>query len=717
MGLNINDWKIRTKLLSAFFLVTSILVTVGLLGYFNINDMQKKTIDILRSAPLVDSAMEMKLSVAQDMQMVMELIAAGNQQDLDDVWREHNDLVATFDLYADAIVSGAETPEGTIYATEDQRLKDIVNKADDYHNSRFQPAMQNIYDLSIRLFQLEEQLAQDMLAMEAAYDQTKEITYNFEERVKDVIDQRIASGVRARSILDTENTWADMAMEIKTSIAEARIAIEEFAQVTKQDEQAEIRQAYQAAIADVDGWIQALRKGAVTSEGEIAKVTNSELKSMVEQLDRTVKEVFQVASVRFMSAQQDLISTKAERSVNDREADKIGGEMQDMLGGVEDGAKDVMNAAAAASEETVTAAITQTIAGIMVGLIISIVLGLLITGIITRGINQAVNVAEALTAGDLNVEIEVTSKDEIGQLLNVMRSMVANLREVIGQVRGGADNLSSAAEEVSSTAQSLSQGASEQAANVEETSASVEQMNSSIHQNAENAKVTEKMASEAARQGKEGGEAVARTVKAMEEIAGKISMIEDIAYKTNLLSLNAAIEAARAGEHGKGFTVVAAEVGKLAENSRVMAQEIGELASDSVSVAKQAGGLLEQIVPNIDKTADLVQEIAAASNEQAAGVGQINQAMSQLDQATQQNASSSEELAATAEEMSSQAEQLQQAVAFFKMDANTDLNAVINQVTSPPKAVASVASVPVTTAEPSHVGPDDTADDGAFEKF
>jgi methyl-accepting chemotaxis protein len=203
---------------------------------------------------------------------------------------------------------------------------------------------------------------------------------------------------------------------------------------------------------------------------------------------------------------------------------------------------------------------------------------------------------------------------------------------------------------------------------VEETSASVEQMSASINQNTENAKVTDGMASGAAKQAVEGGEAVQQTVSAMKQIAGKIGIIDDIAYQTNLLALNAAIEAARAGEHGKGFAVVAAEVRKLAERSQVAAQEIGELAGGSVEKAESAGKLLSEIVPSISKTSDLVQEIAAASEEQSAGVGQINTAMGQLNQITQQNASASEELAATAEEMSGQAMQLQNLMAFFKID-------------------------------------------------
>jgi len=220
--------------------------------------------------------------------------------------------------------------------------------------------------------------------------------------------------------------------------------------------------------------------------------------------------------------------------------------------------------------------------------------------------------------------------------------------------------------QVSATAQSLSRSSSEQAASVEETTASMEQMSASIVQNTENAKVTDGMAATASRQAVEGGEAVARTVGAMMTIADKIDLVDDIAYQTNLLTLNA-VEAARAGEHGKGFAAVAAKVIKLAECSQVAAQEIGQVAKESVKLAEQAGSLLGEMVPSIQKTSGLVQEIAAASREQRSGVGQINGAMGQLNQTTQQNASASEELAATADELGSQAAQLQELMTFFRL--------------------------------------------------
>jgi methyl-accepting chemotaxis protein len=316
-------------------------------------------------------------------------------------------------------------------------------------------------------------------------------------------------------------------------------------------------------------------------------------------------------------------------------------------------------------KQTYEAARTLIVGLSLVAIVLAGLIGVLVTRSITGPIAETVRVANSLADGDLTTKITVDSKDETGQLKAAMQTMIDKLGHTIGEVHCSAEALSSASRQVSATAQSLSQSSSEQAASIEETTASVEQMTASIAQNAENAKVTDNMATKAAKEAADGGTAVRDTVEAMKAIASKIGIIDDIAYQTNLLALNAAIEAARAGEHGKGFAVVAAEVRKLAERSQVAAQEIGQLAGSSVKLAEKAGKLLDEIVPSIHKTSDLVQEIASASTEQSAGLGQINGAMGQLNQATQQNASASEQLAATAEEMGGQAEQLQQLMQFF----------------------------------------------------
>ncbi len=284
-------------------------------------------------------------------------------------------------------------------------------------------------------------------------------------------------------------------------------------------------------------------------------------------------------------------------------------------------------------------------------------------------VNEAVAVLTEMEKGNLTGTINGHYKGQLKDFKDTVNNTITKIAEIISEVNSAASNIASASEQVSATAQNMSQATSEQAASVEQTSSAVEQMSASINQNTENAKVTDGMATEASSDAIRGGDAVSKTVSAMKSIAGKIGIIDDIAYQTNLLALNAAIEAARAGEHGKGFAVVAAEVRNLAERSQVAAKEIGELAESSVEMAENAGKLLDTIVPSIKKTADLVQEIAAASGEQSTGVGQINTAMNQLNQITQQNASSSEQLAATSEEMSGQAMQLQELMAFFTINS------------------------------------------------
>jgi methyl-accepting chemotaxis protein len=342
----------------------------------------------------------------------------------------------------------------------------------------------------------------------------------------------------------------------------------------------------------------------------------------------------------------------------------------DAMKSVEDQLANGLGALVDRLDQEAQRALLLTLALTALGVLVAAGLSWSLARSIVKPLQQAVDAAHSLAAGDLTVDIELHGNDETGQMLQAMRDMVVKLSQTIGRVRDAADHLRTSSGEITVTAQSLSQNSSEQAASVEETSATMEQISASIRHNSDNAKVTESTAMDAAKEADNSGRMVNETVAAMQQIAAKIGIIDDIAYQTNLLALNAAIEAARAGEHGKGFAVVAAEVRKLAERAQVAAQEIGNVAGDSVAVAERAGGALAKMVPDIRKTADLIQEIAAASAEQATGVGQVNSAMNQINQPIQHMASASEELAATAEEMNDRAVELEELMEFFKLPAD-----------------------------------------------
>ena len=364
---------------------------------------------------------------------------------------------------------------------------------------------------------------------------------------------------------------------------------------------------------------------------------------------------------------------------------------------------------------------------------VAILIGISMAALIIRGVlaqlgkdpQEIAKVAKQLGEGDLTIKFD---EKGLRGVYGDMKDTVDKLKEVVGSVSTATDNVSAGSVEMSSSAQQMSQGATEQAASAEEISSSMEEMAANINQNADNAAQTEKIALKTATDADEGGKAVQNTVQAMKDIAEKISIIEEISRQTNLLALNAAIEAARAGEHGKGFAVVASEVRKLAERSQSAAAEIGDLSASSVEVAEQAGKLLDSIAPDVKRTADLVQEITAASNEQRTGAEQVNSAIQQLDQVIQQNASVAEEMASSSEQLSAQSSGLQQTMSFFKVDNSSHSRAVSNMaapVNTRQKALPTAARK-TSAAQPKGQGINlDFGDDGGsgdeldkdFERF
>jgi methyl-accepting chemotaxis protein len=545
--------KIKGKLLAGFLSVAAVLFVIGVLGYYNVIEMQKKTTAIVAAEPLISAALEMKLAVARDMQMLMEIFVAVEAQELVALWEEHLTLVAHFDKHADGILQGGDRDGNAMYAASDDQLRGIVVEARQFHAQHFQPLIQEMYQ---------------------------------------VIKEEIA--IRKNGARQTLN------------------------------------------------------------------------------LEKQLAELL---------ARKDELDTAA---------DENGEKMIGMIGGVEERAQQIIAATLQASQEATGSSKRTAMIGSGFGLVLALAIGYFMAQSISKPIVNMAQVAKAVARGDLQQQVILHQQDEVGQLAGAFREMSAALRaksELAEQIAGGdltvaaivvseedalgkslsamveklrevvADVMTASADISAGTREANSQqGLSEQIAMAEEAATSMEEMTSNIRHNADNAQQTEKIALKAAEDAQEGGEAVKQSVTAMKDIASKISIIEEIARQTNLLALNAAIEAARAGENGKGFAVVAAEVRKLAERSQAAAAEIDKLANSSMHVAETAGEMLAKLVPDIQKTAELVQEISAACKEQTAGAEQVNKAIQQLDQVTQRNAAASE--------------QLKNAIEFFKISDN-----------------------------------------------
>ncbi len=462
----------------------------------------------------------------------------------------------------------------------------------------------------------------------------------------------------ADRILDVDKKLADAAMEANIAHLHIRDLTAESLMTTDQKvlEADEKRLAeYRDKLYKSLGVLSASKDEKIAATGRELQRSGEQLYEGAIALFRGKREGNQQAAVWAMKEKIDPVGDSLEKKLEELEA-TLEKELQAHMKDTE---------ANHASTQTFLIAVS------FIGFGLALGLGIIITRDIITSLGGepafVSSIARKVAEGDLTVAVATREKDQTSLLFSV-KTMVDKLKSVAVDVKTASDNVASGSEQLSAGAQQMSQGTTEQAASTEEASSSIEEMNATIKQNADNAMQTEKIALKSASDAQESGKAVSQTVSAMKEIAQKISIIEEIARQTNLLALNAAIEAARAGEHGRGFAVVAAEVRKLAERSQSAAGEISQLSSSSVQIAEQAGQMLARLVPDIQKTAELVQEITASSKEQSGGADQINGAIQQLNQVVQQNAGAAEEMASTAEELSSQADQLQVTISFFKVN-------------------------------------------------
>ena len=506
----------------------------------------------------------------------------------------------------------------------------------------------------------------------------------------------------------------DAAMEIKLAATEAHLLFEE---IVSGDETETIDDVYE--LLDESLWYaRVLYQGGQNAEGTFYASEEERIATMARGVEAAIEDFIEAAEFRYNEYRTGTSATGA-GTESDSRFDAAFEEFIQLADDVEELIHEDMETGLDELQALTARSRTNMITAIIAGLVAAILLALFVTRTVTVPLAHAVDVTARIADGDLTADVQVTSNDETGRVLASIKTMTDRLSRIISEVREGTQSLTAASGQVSSAAGSLSQGTSEQAASVEETTASLEEMNASIASNADNSRQTEQIASENSTRAQESGRAVTETVDAMKSIAQKVTIVEEIAYQTNLLALNAAIEAARAGEHGKGFAVVATEVRKLAERSQTAAKEIGELATNSVKVAEHTGALLSDLLPQIQKTAGLVQEVAAASNEQASGVEQINNALSQMDQVTQRNASAAEEMASTSEELAAQAQSLEDLMGFFKVADQSGFGRALGQPGAGSRAMVphQAASAPAAPKKTARTGEAPAASDHDFQQF
>jgi methyl-accepting chemotaxis protein len=627
--------KLSTKIISGFVGISLIILIVGLLGYQGLNKIALKQKDLVESVPLIDAAMEMKIAVISDMLMLMDMLSAQEKDELEKIWKEHEGFAGSFDKFADAILNGATTPEGTIYPAKKEELKSIVRSADKFHNEEFSVRIKKIYNLMLEDISAKKESEIVMEKFEKGFDKIIDLAESLEEKIKDRIKSRIRSGASVTEVLKKENAWVDIAMEIKTTLAMSRIAIEEYSQSNKAGEMAKVKNRYDSTLKQFDSEINSLLKGAQTDHGYVPPMNITELKNLVKTMDENHDSLFQNNASLFIQTRNKILDINKEIEVLDHEADEIGGKMLTLLGGVEKGANDEIKLSLKESDAVNSSSKTMSMICVFVGLISALIMGF----VISRSITKPINV------------------------------IIENLNE-------GAEQVLSAATQVSSSSQSLAEGASEQAASIEETSSSMEEMSSMTKNNAANADQSNNLMKEANLVVSKSNNSMKALITSMEEISKAsaetsmiIKTIDEIAFQTNLLALNAAVEAARAGEAGAGFAVVADEVRNLAMRAADAAKNTSELIEGTVKKVNEGSNLVTntndsflQVAGSTGKVGELVGEISVASLEQADGIEQINKAIAEMDKIVQQNAAGAEEAASASEEMNAQALQMKSVV-------------------------------------------------------
>jgi methyl-accepting chemotaxis protein len=711
MNTNFKHWKISTKLYTGFGILTAILAIVGFNGYQNVSRIQEKSNLIIHSSPLIGAAMEMKIAVARDMQMIMELLAAQSSQELDQAWQEHLKFVETFDQYANAVQEGGETASGTVYRSSDTKLLEIVRSADDFHNGKFQPAIQQVYSLSEQTFTLKAEQKAALKKMQNAFNQVTAIAEQVETKIREDINSQLSSSANTRSILSVENRWATVAMMIRNTLALTRITLEEYVQSTDPETVQRLHKTYEGQIQEFDQMVNALLNGGETKAGELWSVSNESLRQLITGIDKFHDSGFQKAATALFKAHQQEQDALAKRREFDQAADATGEEMLNLITGVEDIANEIITKAQTDNQQTVEGAKLFIAVSVSIGLAASLLLAIFIPPTVTRPLGGEPHEMQAITErianGDLSVEFD-ESKAVTG-VYGSMRIMVEKLRTLMSELVDASETMASAATESAAIAEQTNGAVSSQQSSIELIAVAMEQMSNTVKEVALHATDTATASQETESEADKSQKIVSTTIETIEQLAARIQeatdainslaaksqqigsvseVISNIAEQTNLLALNAAIEAARAGEQGRGFAVVADEVRALAKKTQESTHSIQETieqlrtgteeaaasmltssdqAQKAVEQANLAGDALGVIIDAVDRINGMNTQIATASEEQATVTGDINSNVHNISVISQQTAAGAKETAATSAEISRLAGRFQELTAVFRV--------------------------------------------------